>query len=205
VRRWQEVRDRFPAATPWYGGLGAALLEADRLDEADAVLSEGVGRVLDDVWLRISWARAAAQRQDWPEAVRRWEEVRDRFPDATLWYGGLGVALLKAGRTEEAEAVLSEGVRRAPGDFWVAFHHAGLAMRPGRWAEAAGRWYAVVSRWPDRPLGFVGLCQALLELGEVARAEQVAQLSRVPGNTAQTRPTRRLRSSRAPRPRGCRY
>jgi len=43
-------------------GLGEALLELDRLDEADAVLNEGCQRVPGDIWVAEYYARVATRR-----------------------------------------------------------------------------------------------------------------------------------------------
>jgi predicted Zn-dependent protease len=173
LRRWRVVLEHYPDTPAALLGLGEGLLELHRLDEADATLEEALRQARDDIWVAVYHARVAMRRADWTEAVRRWSALRDHFPDATLWCGGLGEALLEAGRVDEADAVLGEGVRRAPDDIWLAASYARVAMRRADWPEAVRRWGAPRENFPDATLWYGGLGEALLEAGRVEEAEAV--------------------------------
>jgi predicted Zn-dependent protease len=146
---WQQYRDRHPDDPAARIGLGKALREAGRLDEADAVLQDAVNRFPQELWVHFNYALVANRKKDWPEAVRRWEALRDSFPHAPQGYTGLGVALSLAARPEEAEIALGEAVRRFPDKYWARFHHACVASLAQRWQQAAERWNQVRAQFPD--------------------------------------------------------
>lgn len=101
VRRWEVVRRSFPNAAIGYAGLGTALVRAKRFAEADAVFTAGMARFPDNLNLGVNDARAADFRQDWDEALRRWDAAAARFPTAsivktgraeTIWHASLAAA-----------------------------------------------------------------------------------------------------------------
>lgn len=55
--------------------LATAFEDAGCLAEADAVLRKGVGDQPGTVALRMAFAEISMKREDWPEAVRRWQDV----------------------------------------------------------------------------------------------------------------------------------
>ena len=80
LSRWQELRQDFPAAGIGYAGLGAVLKRLKRFDEADDVLVRGMARFPKDDNIGVNHAWVAEDREDWPEALRRWEALWQRFP-----------------------------------------------------------------------------------------------------------------------------
>jgi tetratricopeptide (TPR) repeat protein len=104
--RWGLVRSRFPDLLDGFRGMGAALRDAGRFDEADAELERGMHEFPDDFWLAYAHARVAHQRGDWPESVRRWRAVSVAFPDMSAGYLGEAEALRRLGKRQEAFGVL---------------------------------------------------------------------------------------------------
>ncbi len=80
LSRWQELRQDFPAAEIGYAGLGAVLKRLRRFDEAEDVLARGMARFPRDDNIGVNHAWVAEDREDWPEAMRRWEALWQRFP-----------------------------------------------------------------------------------------------------------------------------
>ncbi len=80
LSRWQELRQDFPAAEIGYAGLGAVLKRLKRFDEADDVLTRGMVRFPEDDNIGVNHAWVAEDREDWSEAVHRWEALWQRFP-----------------------------------------------------------------------------------------------------------------------------
>ena len=171
LQRWEEFRRRFPNASQWYVGLGEALCELNRFEEADAILAEGKKRLPNDIWLAVQSAKVATRKRDWSEALRRWEQVRARFPNEAHGYLQGGLVLSELGKNEEAELLLSEAVKRAPGDFWVSFQHARICTKAKRWADAAERWHCVRTDFPYEATGYLEEVEALRQLGLFDRAE----------------------------------
>ena len=58
-----------------------ALLELRRYAEAEALINEGFERFPDDRDVGAQRAHAATNRADWPEALRRWSALVEKFPD----------------------------------------------------------------------------------------------------------------------------
>ncbi len=81
LRRWQEVRNRFPDGPAGYVDRAEASRDAGRLDEAGGLPSESPNRFRSDPWAWIQYAQVATSLLDWTEAQRRWQEVRNRFPE----------------------------------------------------------------------------------------------------------------------------
>jgi tetratricopeptide (TPR) repeat protein len=116
AERWERLRAAFPDSPFGHVFGGRALLEAGREAEADALLTAAVRRFPNDRGAYQNWAECAMRRQEWAEAARRCEEVRARFPDHLSGYVLAGRALLEAGREDEAEALLTDAVRRFSAD-----------------------------------------------------------------------------------------
>ena len=84
---WQEAIDtlsalvaRFPGQQDAVVRLGEALVRADRLYEAETVLSGAIARPDAGPAAFMHYGLIAARRADWPEALRRLTEASQRFP-----------------------------------------------------------------------------------------------------------------------------
>jgi tetratricopeptide (TPR) repeat protein len=162
VRRWETVRARFPTNTTAVAGHAAALVAANRPDEADAVLRDGVARFPDRLDLASDYARLAQSRQDWAEVLRRWEEVRTRFPDRPAGYAGVAEALGYLRRADEAEALLLEVASRFPTSRDILFALARAAHARQDWETAIARWEQVRAVLPDAHTPLVELSHTLI-------------------------------------------
>jgi len=99
LQLWQEIRERFPHLPTGPVGYAEALAEAGRLDEAEGFLVQTIHQFPNDPLPRIHYAQLAAKRPgDWMEALRRWVEVRNRFPENPAGHIGLAEASKEAGR-----------------------------------------------------------------------------------------------------------
>ena len=147
---WGELRDTAPEQHEGYVRGAVALLGAGRLDEAEALACEAASRFPDIAGGHVQRGEVAMRRGDWAAAVERWAELRRVFPDQSSGYERGTVALLNAGRLEEAEGLACEALERFPdrpgGCVQRAEGHSVLAMRREEfhsWAVAIGRWEAV--------------------------------------------------------------
>jgi tetratricopeptide (TPR) repeat protein len=114
LRRYQEAIRRDPRDIRGYTGIARVLRDTGRFDEADASLRQAQRRFPSALEVHADLAWLAQQRGDWPEAVRRWEAFRTRFPKAELGYHHGAAALRKAGRVADADALLAEAAARFP-------------------------------------------------------------------------------------------
>jgi len=105
LSRWDVYKAQFPAHSVGYSSLGIVLRELHRFDEADAVLREGLSRHPDNSELVGNYAWVAYHRHDWPEALRRWEVFREKFPADPLGDRQVVLVLGELGRFDEATAL----------------------------------------------------------------------------------------------------
>jgi tetratricopeptide (TPR) repeat protein len=173
LSRWGVVRARSPQHGPAYVGIGNALRELGRYDKAELVLGEGAERFPDDEQIAIARVLLANARGDLPATLCRWEAVRTRSTHRPLAYVTVGTALRDAGRLEEAELVLGEGTERLPDNEYIAVAHAWLANARRDWPAALSRWEAVRARFPHHAPAYVGIGNALREVGRYDDAETV--------------------------------
>jgi tetratricopeptide (TPR) repeat protein len=112
ARRWESVKTRFPLVPTGYLGYAAVLRRMGREAEVDAVFLEALGRFPDDWETARDYAVLAEIRQDFAEAARRWESMRNRFPDNEEAYRRGADALATLGETEQSEQLRAERQRR---------------------------------------------------------------------------------------------
>ncbi len=181
VRRWAVIRERFPDDRESYVGSVAALRNLARFDEvesrtraADDLAHSGLEVCPDHYGLWREYALTALHARHWPEAARRWNEVRTRFPDRPEPYQNSAMALTLAGDTAEAEQVIRQGLQRFEDDPGLWADHAQLAVYRNDPAEAVQRWEQVRQRFPGRPDGYQRAIIALHQLGRFAEADTIA-------------------------------
>jgi|GEM_PF-2140260 len=177
IQHWDRIRARHPDNWIGYTGGGAALRDAGRLDEADAVLAEAVARFPDIPTPMVQYAQLAAARRDWTEAARRWHAVAIRYPDNIEAIAGQALALREAGRFTEADAVLAAALKRFPDNRHLRIDHAWVAHIGRDWPAAAARWDVVRTHAPDLLDAYVHGASALREAEQPAAAEELLGLA----------------------------
>ena len=196
---WRAIRERDPDCHgAWHAG-GLAARASGNLDEADRLFETGMSRFPDHPLLGREYAQLASQRQDWPEAARRWEMMRARFPDEREAYIAGGIALLRAGRYDYAERVLGVAVARYPDDSDAAFAHIQVAILRNAPGEALPRVEVALRHFPDRAELYALGAQAHLRLGQLAQGLALAEagLNRFPDDPGIQREAARLARQRA--------
>ena len=119
ARRFGRLRRRFPAREEGYREGANALAKDGRLDEAEAVIAEGMQRTGN--WLMWYTAAELAERaDDREEAVRRWDAMRVRFPSVASGFLRGAEALARAGHGEAAAALIRQARDFFPGNKEIA-------------------------------------------------------------------------------------
>jgi hypothetical protein len=77
-------------------------------------LQIGIHNFPHDSWPLYECAMLAHDQSDWPEAVRRWEALRQAYPDRWEGYARGADALVACGRVQEAEELRADQTRRFP-------------------------------------------------------------------------------------------
>jgi Flp pilus assembly protein TadD len=175
LARWTIYRAQFPDDPLGFSAPGVALRHLQRYDEADAILTEGLRRHPEHGELLGNYAWVAHDRSDWPEALTRWTNYKEKFPEHGIGYSSLGVVLRKLERFDEADDVLRKGLQFYPDDPELIGNHAWVAYDRHDWPEALRRWENFRDRSPREPLGHR---QVMLVLGELGRFEEAEALSR---------------------------
>ncbi|HUB10661.1 MAG TPA: tetratricopeptide repeat protein [Acetobacteraceae bacterium] len=180
--RWEALRERFPDEITGYVMGAVAQREQGRLEEAEAVLADAVERFPDNAWPASEHAWTANRRKDWVEAIARWRQVRERFPNHCAWGGA--AALRENGDLDAAETLLQELVARHPNDFGALMEFAVVAEQDRDWAAAEQRWAALGSRFPHDATAYGRRAAALCKLGRHAEADALLEngITRLPGN-----------------------
>jgi tetratricopeptide (TPR) repeat protein len=181
IQRWDRVRKKFPGTSMGYVHGTICLNRAGQLAAADALNKKAIKLFPDDVRIWSESARIAEHRNDWPEAIRRWEVVCEKFKRAQ-GYLGIARGLKELGRIEEAEQRLREVHGSFPLEHAIAIALAQLARQRGDKEEAVRRWADTRRRFPLLPVGYREGIRQLLEMGRHVDAEPIllAAIDRFP-------------------------
>ncbi|MGA3001047.1 MAG: tetratricopeptide repeat protein [Acetobacteraceae bacterium] len=173
ISRCKVICEQFPDV-PWgYVGGANALDHLGRRDEARLLMESGLARVPAEADPFGAYCWLAQNRQEWPEAITRWEGYRRRFPDRAVGYAAESIALRELSRFDEAESLVLEGLRRHPDDSELRANHAFVATARKDWERALERWQAYVDRYPDHAVGYIHAGIALRELARFAEADAI--------------------------------
>jgi tetratricopeptide (TPR) repeat protein len=193
-RRSLTLNDRqWPAHT----ALAAALREQGRLDEAEAVLLDAMGRFPNEAGPAAEHALIAEVRFDWVTALSRWRLVRARFPSHSAGPARMAHLLRRLGRLDEAEAVIGTALLDLPMTVELADQFALNAIERKNWLPAFPRLASAAESFPDSKPVRRALYQARLRilesepallaagaLSEISRKSAPAQLTARPAEIA---------------------
>jgi tetratricopeptide (TPR) repeat protein len=168
---WRQIRGTLTDHHAGYTGAAQALRDAGRIEEAETLLREAMQRFPGEPVPPIEYAWLAHRARNWPEAARRWDEVRKHHPDQTVGFTAGAIALRELRQFDAAEALLAEALTRFPGDRGSLNEHAWLAVAQREWPEAARRWALVRERFPDDPEAYLRGAQALSSMWRHEEAE----------------------------------
>ena len=171
IGRWEGVRSAMPEHHVGYTGGALTLRDAGRFAEAEALLEEAMKRFPDDLAPRADYAWVAQIARDWPEALRRWEEVRRRHPEEPVGFTAGAITLRELSRFDEADALLADAIARFPERPAPLVEYAWLASAQRDWLEAARRWALVRERFPDAGETYLRGAQAYSALWRYDEAE----------------------------------
>jgi predicted Zn-dependent protease len=186
LRRWNLVQERFPTWGFGFLGSARALLELERYDEAEALLTEMRVRFPNDSARYVLLARCAELRGEIPEAVKRWRTRVERFPLESHGYSNAADALEKMGQVQEAEAVLRAGIDRFPTDPKHMIELAKMFGRVGAYAEAAEAWAALRDVMPTYEEAYRLGADALRRAGQIEQADALTDEARRKFESSQT-------------------
>jgi tetratricopeptide (TPR) repeat protein len=176
LRRCQIIRAKFPRLAEGYTFAAVCLAELDRHDEAEAMIERAVRKLPQDFDVLVGYARHAARREDWKEALRRWNLVKNRF-DHVFGPGGAAHCLRQMGRYAEAETIAAETCERFPTDPWAYVTLAGIAADKGDLDRESQHWVAARERCPFFALAYTAGAEAERRVGREAEADDILSLA----------------------------
>ena len=154
-------------------GAARALNKLGRRPEAEALLSEGRYRFPLEPGVAILAAVMAEEAGDYPEALKRWAGVRQRFPFDRVGYVDGMAFLRRQQKWAESEVVAVAAAERFPTQAWPLAEYAMLATLRGDWCKAAERWARLRHAFPEREDAYQREAEALSASGQSARADNV--------------------------------
>ncbi|MGD9979886.1 MAG: 2OG-Fe(II) oxygenase family protein [Hyphomonadaceae bacterium] len=158
------------AAAPLWLNRGVALLGLTRVEEAEAAFADGVKRWPQDQGLQNALASTRWMRGEGATFARDYEDAVARYPDALFLRLGCADLLRRADQREQSEAVLREGLRRAPDDPQIQGALGVVLDEMDRTAEALPLLTRAVAGLPQLPFMRGNLISALLRLSRAQEA-----------------------------------
>jgi predicted Zn-dependent protease len=133
---WTRIRTDHPDNPVGYLGHAAVLGQLGKPGEASKVLHDAMTRFPGNEKILIEHAWLAHGAGDWPEANRRWTNVRSKYPAAFAGYFGGGAALRSLRRFDEADALYVEAMKTWPKAANLLADYATVASARGDMDEA---------------------------------------------------------------------
>ena len=149
------------------------LMAVGRHDEADAILQPFLSSSPPHRDIMVRHAMSAAIRQNWSEAMRRWDAVLVRLPNLEVAELSRALALRELGLFDDADRALCRIRLGRPDNYDIAYHWAINPLYQQAWTTAISRWEEVRSRWPDVATSRSCIASALRELGRLEEARAV--------------------------------
>lgn len=117
-------------------------------------------------------AKVALSLGEREEALQQWQEACTRYPTQTKASHDSLDILLGLERFDEAEALMLERRRLAPGDRFYSEGYAIVAEHRRDWPEAIWRWTATLRKFPT-PVGYAHMASCLRAAGRINEVEKV--------------------------------
>ncbi len=173
LRCFELLRDRFPDFWWSWKRIADIFRATGRTEEAEALLLDGQQRFPGEQALFIDQADLVAARQDWPDALRRFELVRQRFPESAWSWKRTADILRASGRPDEAETVLVDGQGRFPNEPILFIDYAELAADAKDRDETLRRFDLARTRFPDMWYPYRRLAETHRQLQRFDDAEAI--------------------------------
>ena len=174
LTRWNGCFSKFrkQAQFWWHAGLGNALIQSHRLDEAEKVYRKLARKHPGRPEGFVGLANIAQHRQDWKKALSGWEKIGNRFPQVAEAPIRIGNVLIRMGRFDRAEEVLRKAVDQLPDSPEPIEALARLADTASEYELARARWKTVTERFPDNLRFRAGHIRSMLNVLDIGQARK---------------------------------
>ena len=145
----------------------SALRELKRQKSIDAPYEgQEIGKIINRI-------KFAAFRDAEQEGLVAYNDLKMRAPDLAITSNNVLRALMHLKHFAVADAALTEGQQKFPGNEELTRLYAELAQRQGQWEVAAERWGNVRAKHPGNGGGYTFGAMALAQLGRFAEADKL--------------------------------
>jgi lipopolysaccharide transport system permease protein len=173
AQRWAVVRQAYPEKVgTWLQG-AIAHIEADELEQADALLTYARKHFRNHPSTFTDSARLAIHQHKWDMAEDFLQHAREQFPDFVQTWMKSAEYAVHQGNLEQATAYNEKARQCAPALPSPFIQHAELAMGVEQWEEALGRWKELRSRFPEVPAGYLRAAEAARQLERPQEARRL--------------------------------
>ena len=175
--RWKSVADKFPNKAEGYAGEARAYAALGDFENDEKLCRSSIELMPQELWPYIELAEISMRQSDFSEALKRWDTVREKFPNKVPGYVRASVACCSLKKFAEAEELCRECMRVAPEDYRPYAEYAEVSLRQGYFDEGLKRCQTVRERFPGRADGYVRAAWAYMEMLEYAKAEDLCRKS----------------------------
>jgi tetratricopeptide (TPR) repeat protein len=165
LRRWQAARAQFPFVPIIWATEAAVFRALNRIDEADALTTEGVGRFPDSFDVAVQHCDNAVWRGHWLDADTRLTRLHSMFGDQPE------IDTVIAARRRDMVSVLQSG------EIAVLQSMAAASEAENLWHAATVLWKAIHARLPEDPAIVLRLAIAMRETGQHEDAENLLRMT----------------------------
>lgn len=173
----------------WRAEYANALMELGRYEKAGQKFEALILDSPDFDGGYIGLARLAQKRCDWELALSSWDTCIQRFDngDHPWWYANYAQALNGLNRFGEAEEIYKKLTIDFP-DFGSGYAGlASVAQKQQDWEQAASLWKSCIQRFDTNNAWWLrAYAHALIELGRIEQAEEIAKQIKGPGKEQHT-------------------
>ena len=167
LTRWNDCFSKFgrQAQSWWYSSKGNALLQLNRLDEAEEIFHELIRIHPDRPQGFVGLAQSAQRRRDWETALSRWSLVIDKFPKDLNARIRKGYMLINMERFAEAESVFEETTAGRPDDSAPLMGLVHVARAKMDSESVITRYDSLLAKYPDDVAARFHRAKALAQYG----------------------------------------
>jgi tetratricopeptide (TPR) repeat protein len=159
VERAKLLRTHFPDKPLGYQREIEALRQLRYFDEAETLASEALQRFPTASGLLVEAGMLAETRGDWSDTDAKMAALRSARPDdAASWIQG-GRSLVRGGRLDEADELISKAIGLFEHDIDLRILYASIAESRRHWGEADRRWQLAISLFPENTEAALGQAQ----------------------------------------------
>ena len=175
LKLWDQVATEFPGISDGYLGAADILCQLGRLEDAQNVLLPAVRMFPSSLEVAQRNAWIAHYRKDWEESARRWQDIRQRFPQYAVGYLGGAATLQASGNLRRAEALIEEGLECFVDNFRLMMDRARFASMRHDYDEAVERFERIHALHPQEEQLYPGYASALVSAGKSKDADALLE------------------------------